>query len=66
MNADGHLANFLRAELGIKELNDSALAAAEKPVGLSFHKYERLLHTIGDEELIDLRKWLKVVIPHGV
>ncbi|KAI0077332.1 Phospholipase/carboxylesterase [Panus rudis PR-1116 ss-1] len=56
-------ANFLKSELGIQEVDDSAVAAGEKPVGLSFHSYEGLPHTIGEQEMEDLKKWLKAVIP---
>lgn len=55
--------NFMKSKLGVKEVDTSTLPTDGKPVGLSFHSYRRMEHTIWDRELEDLRDWLAVVIP---
>ena len=38
-------------------------ATEEEPVGLEFHSYEGLVHSADPEELDDLAKWLKRIVP---
>lgn len=51
-------ADFLLRELGVKLAADEGDAT-----GLSFHGYEGVVHSACEEELDDLRVWLKRVIP---
>ena len=38
-------------------------ASEESPVGLDFHTYDGVQHSVAPEEIADLGKWLKKVIP---
>ncbi|KLO18310.1 Phospholipase/carboxylesterase [Schizopora paradoxa] len=54
-------ADFIVDELGVKLLDTEQTTS--DPKGLEFHAYEGLVHTAGEEELEDLRSWLKRIIP---
>jgi len=52
--------DFLKQELGIP----AAEAGAPEKGGLAFHSYEDLPHSTNNEELRDLKDWLKRVLPN--
>ena len=58
--------DYLKAEFGIKPAGSyfsdpSSSSSNGRPIGLDFHSYEKLGHTITDEEVEDIRKFLKSV-----
>lgn len=54
-------ADFLVDELGVKRVETGQTTGI--PVGLEFHGYEGVVHSASEEELDDLRSWLKRTIP---
>jgi len=55
-------ADFLVDELGVKRVDEDSQTTGI-PVGLEFYGYEGVVHSASEEELDDLRNWLKRVIP---
>jgi len=53
-------AEFLENEIGVKKLE---VDVEESPVGLAFHGYAGVPHSVNQAELDDLRAWIKRVIP---
>ena len=51
-------ADFLLREAGIKQAADD-----DDAWGLSFHGYEGVVHSACEDELDDLRGWLKRIVP---
>lgn len=51
-------ADFLVDELEVKRVEGTGV-----PIGLEFHGYEGVVHSASEEELDDLRTWLKRVVP---
>lgn len=47
---------------GIKPASEDS-SSASPPVGLEFHKYEGVPHSVSQEEIEDLGRWLKRVLP---
>ncbi|KAK7685975.1 hypothetical protein QCA50_010785 [Cerrena zonata] len=64
-------ADYLKTELGIKPAglhfaDPSSSSSNAKPIGIDFHSYEDLGHTVTDEEVEDIRKFLKSILPNPI
>lgn len=55
------VADFLKNEVGIKTVEEPK--AATRTPGLAFHAYDGLTHSVSEEEVDDLKDWLRKVIP---
>lgn len=67
---DTHTVDYLKTELDIKPAglyfsDPSSSSSSSKPIGLEFHSYNDLGHTVTDEEVEDIRKFLKSIFAYS-